>query len=146
MKSIPIDDASAKQLADFAVKTYSLDVNYRNGFDAIRAKLADAGFTGDTITIADGETTAEPAEKPLKRVKIMIPAQDGPGGNEPVPLGINGHVILIQRDVEVVVTENYVQLLKDAIKLVPETDDQGRIVRMKRVPTHSFSMLGEVAA
>lgn len=47
-----------------------------------------------------------------KKAKIMIPSTEH--DREPVSVGVNGYVFLIQRDKEVEVPESVVQVLRDA--------------------------------
>lgn len=47
-----------------------------------------------------------------KKVKLMIPSTEH--DRQPVPVGINGYVFLIERDKEVQVPESVVQVLRDA--------------------------------
>lgn len=50
-----------------------------------------------------------------KRVAITIFEQDGDGGDQPVPVGVNGRVYVIKRGVRVMVPRAVVNVLNDAV-------------------------------
>jgi hypothetical protein len=79
-----------------------------------------------------------------KRFKVMINQQDSFDGKYDVPLGVNGVVHQIKRGVEVILDEDYLQVLKDSIidQVVQDGEGNDEIVKIAR---YSFSVLGEVA-
>ncbi|MCV0395476.1 MAG: hypothetical protein K5872_22270 [Rhizobiaceae bacterium] len=150
---VKIDKASAAQLAAYANTYHGLDVNYRMGAAAIVAKLEAAGVTVDEIEVEDASVQSRPpvaepvtADAPRKKMVIMIPNQNEPGGKDPVPVGVNGKVYLIKRGVEVTVPEEVVEVLRNANKIQYDKGPNGEPINPTPVPTHNFSILGTVAA
>lgn len=144
-----IADASKAQLTTFATTTLGLELGSRDTAADIRAKIAEAGFSGEEIEIEDeapGEkskplTMADVAER--KTVLINIPQNDGPGGTEAVPVGVNGKVARIMRGVDVRVPIEYVEVLKNATKTVYGRGPNQELIEPRQVPTYPFSIVGE---
>lgn len=124
---VTIADASATQLADFAVKNFGLDVSFRTGKERILAMLQTVGFTGAEIEVDGGQTNAgdAPAKvivpsrggKARRMVRITIQEQDIPGstaGTEPVPVQHNGSLMYIPRGIEVEIPYEYFDILMNA--------------------------------
>lgn len=147
---IKINDATASQLAEFASVRFGLDgVNHRMGTDAIRAKLAMTGFSGDEIEVKDPEPVAETVKAvgaaARKLIPILIPTQNEPGGKDPVVVGVNGVVARIKRGVVVEVPEEYVHALQNAQRVQFDKDENGRPINPIMVPTHPFSIMSAAA-
>lgn len=147
---IDINAASATQLAEFAAVHLGLDVNFRMGADAIRAKMALAGFTGGEIEVKEQAPAAlvadgAPIAAKRRHVRIIIPNQNEPGGKDPVVVGVNGVVARIKRGVEVDVPEEYVHALENALKVQYERDENGKPINPIMVPTHPFSVISRAA-
>jgi hypothetical protein len=149
LKTIPINDASATQLAEFAVTNLGLDVTHRLGKDAIRAKMAVTGFDKDTIEIDVPEVSVAKAPvegaKQRKYVEVMIATEERPGGADPVPVGLNGRVMWIERAKPQRVPREYYQVLLDAVKKVYDPNPAGGLMPARDVPTYPVSLLREVA-
>lgn len=68
---------------------------------------------------ADGtEVAAKPVKEkaPAKTMhRLTIHSSDSPGGHDDVPIGINGYVYLIKRDMEVTVPSEVISALHDAV-------------------------------
>jgi len=146
---IAINDAAASQLAEFATVNLGLEVNYRMGVDKIRGIMSASGYDKDFIEVEDaapvqaqriaiGQTVAD-ADRKL--VKIIIAQQDGPGGKEPVVVGVNGRVARIERGKEVLVPIEYIEALKNANKVTYDKGPNGEPINPSFVPTHPFSIL-----
>lgn len=153
MKKIPIATATAAQLADFASSHLGLEVNFRMGTAAIRAKMATTGFTKDEIEVDEPEEPA-PAQpvaagaKPREYVTIMIAAQESPGGSEPVPVSVNGKAMWIERSKPSRVPIEYYLALKNAVKYVydPDPGPRGGLLPPREVTTYPVTLLADVAA
>jgi len=152
VKQIPINEASAKDLADFATANLGLEVNFRMGSAAIRAKMATTGYTKDYIEIEEAEPVA-PAPvaegaAPRKFVIIMIAAQETPGGSEPVPVSVNGRAMWIERSKPSRVPIEYYQALMNAVKYVydPDPGPKGGLLPARAVTTYPVTLLADVAA
>jgi hypothetical protein len=149
LKTIPINDASATQLAEFAVTNLGLDVTHRLGKDAIRAKMAAVGFDKDTIEIDVPEVSVPKAPvegaAPRKYVEVLIATEERPGGSEPIPVGLNGRVMWIERAKPQRIPRDYYQVLLDAVKQVYDPNPAGGTMPPRNVPTYPVSLLREVA-
>lgn len=146
-KQVPLMSASATQLADFAVKNLGLEITPKMSADAIRAKIATTGYAKDFIDIDEPEpasapssAAAAPVEK-RKTVRIIIPHQEGPGGKEHVPVGVNGRVYRIMRGTPVDVPAEVVEVLEHAQKIVYERGTSGEPINPRLVPEYPFSVL-----
>lgn len=150
-KKIAYLTASLPQLVVYAETVLGLEFAHNIGEAKLRAKIAEAGFSGDEIEVEDDETETQPA-KPLtpadviasgrKRVRIVIQMQEGvPGGSEAVPIGVNGTVARVMRGVEVDVPAEYVEVLDNARKTVYGRDQDGRLTSPTQVHLYPFSIL-----
>lgn len=148
LKTIPINEATATQLAEFAVTNLGLDVTHRLGTAAIRAKMGATGFDKDTIEIEVPEVSAAKAPvegaAPRKYVEVMIATEERPGGAEPVPVGLNGRVMWIERAKPQRIPRDYYQVLMDAVKKVYDPNPEGGLMPARDVPTYPVSLLREV--
>jgi hypothetical protein len=145
---INIDEATASQLAEFASAHLGLDVHFKQGKDHIRAKLAQVGFTGAEIEVADPTppTAAEAAtaakdEAARRKIKILIPQQETPGGKEAASVRVNGKVALIKRGQPVDVPEEYVEALNNAKTVQYDIGPNGEPINPTLVPRIPFSVL-----
>lgn len=149
---VPFATANRAQLYAFATVGMGLEVAHNIGEANLRAKILEAGFTGEEIEVADEllVTTAKqltPADvAKRKTVRIMIPLQEGvPGGMDAVPVGVNGKVARIMRGKEVDVPVEYVEALKNAVKVIYDRDEHSRPINPREVPIYPFSILAAVA-
>lgn len=152
---IDITEATATQLAEYATVHLGLpNVRHTMGRDKIIALMAQTGFNQTTIDVDAPEpmkvgaaNDAAPAAEKRKMVTIMISVQELPGseGKEPVPVGVNGKVMLIERGKPQTVPVEYVEALRNAVKLSPIVDDNGKLIGMTPVPTYPFSTLSQAA-
>lgn len=144
-KSIPLSEATATQLADFAAANLGLDVQFRMGVDKIRAVMATAGYDKDFIEVDEPQPAVAPrpaeAVAQRKMVTIRIPNQESIGGKEPVPVGVNGKVYLIKRDTDVPVPVEVVHVLKNANRVVFDKGPNGEPINPTFVPTYPFSIV-----
>jgi hypothetical protein len=155
----PITEATVGELRDFAIIDMGLDdVKPGDKRETIIAKLAQAGYNIPTITIANPEAVIAPKEasaiggqrRPGKNpgdpddIRIMLHKTDKAGGSRPVPVGVNGRIMLIPRGEQVWVPEPYVQVLKNAVELqYPPYDSDGDFLgglkEPEEVPAYPFS-------
>lgn len=63
-----------------------------------------------------------PADEP--RWIIKISATELPGGKDPVPVGVNGRAVVIQRDMEAEVPHRYVEALQHAVRTAVTQDQR----------------------
>lgn len=105
----------------------------------------DAKAPDDTVAPEGGapppvlDSQTPPAEgDDLVRIRINI--TDTPGGNEPVPVSVNGRAMLIPRDKDVEVPSKYVEALEHAVehRYEPADDGNGLKPEPRLVPKYPF--------
>ncbi len=146
MNTININEATGPQLVWFAQNALNIEGIRPNMSKAeMIAKIRAVGYDKDTIEVEDIQPArakaAEASEDGRKMVKIRIPASDAPGGQDPVPVSVNGSAMLIPRDVDCDVPESYYEALKNAVRLVYTPLPDGGISAPKEVPAYPFSRL-----
>jgi hypothetical protein len=154
----PITEATVGELRDFAIIDMGLDdVKPGDKRETIIAKLAQAGYNIPTITVPNpvaSVTLKEPDQRGGQRrtnpvtgveeVRIMLHRTDKAGGLRPVPVGVNGKIMLIPRGEAVWVPEAYVDVLQNAVELqYPPYDSDGDFLGglkpPEEVPAYPFS-------
>lgn len=149
-KKIPLTEATATQLAEFAENTLGLEgINYRQGADSIRSKIAVAAYDKDYIEVEIAEADVKRIDPPQpvgerRMATISIQTQDTPGGSDPVPVAVNGKQMFITRNKDVTIPWEYYHALDNARKLVYEIDDIGRLKPDPReAHEYPFSLIHE---
>jgi hypothetical protein len=82
------------------------------------AELAPAAETQDDQARAEAQIkiqTGDSQNDPKWIIKIA--STELPGGRDPVPVGVNGRVALIQRDMEAEVPHRYIEALRNAVRI-----------------------------
>lgn len=136
-------------LARHVAANMGLDVKPKMGKPAILAAMATAGFETEFLEVEDDTEEDAPIERrepprtrhtPGKRmVKLLIPVEEKPGGNEPVFTSHNGVAMLIPRNKEVWVPYERYMILMDAVAHIAETDENALITGYRKVPQHPVS-------
>lgn len=121
---VPVDKATAAQLANFGMLVYGLSFDEGMKPVQIVAKLQEAGFNGETIPLIETQAPREVSPAGHKKRKnpdtgksetlIRLHASNVPGGSSVVPVGVNGSVMLIPRDEDSWVPDDYVHALGNA--------------------------------
>lgn len=133
IKEIPFAEATATQLADFAATNYGLDVRHTMGSAKIIQALQSVGYDKQTITVQVADVPQPVASGNKRRMaEINIPEQDKPGGSEPVFVSVNGRGMYIPRDRECTVPYEYYDALRNAVKHVYDTDENGGLITPPR--------------
>lgn len=139
MKKILLKDATKEQMMAFAETTLGISSPANIGVDTLRAKI-QAAWTHDEITVDDSApakpmegtaphpATAAQAGPERKMVRVIIHKTDEPGGDEPVPVGVNGRVMLVPRGKQVDIPEDYFHVLSNASRLHYDTDGNGSLI------------------
>ena len=108
----------------------------------------DSGAGNHDAGQGDGAMAGEVVERDAhgrdrKMYRLTLNSDDKPGGDSPLPVGVNGYVWTIPRDVEVEVPESVIDVLNDAVFTVMEKvgeDDEGRpVYKDRNVKRFSFS-------
>ncbi len=134
----PIAKASDAELRDFAELVLQLNAEGCGTRARLLALIrpawpADYIFVeaADAAAAGDGEEPQADAARPQAQVKlaggggskddpkwlIRISATELTGGKDPVPVGVNGHIVVIQRNMEVEVPHRYIEALRNAVRV-----------------------------
>jgi len=135
MQRIEIADATAEQLRQFGSIILGLQLGGTENRQTMIAKFSEAGYGPDFINLGDpatapvgspkegGAFNSRLNERGDTEVRIVIHKQDKAGGEEPVPVAVNGRSMWMPRGVPHLVPETYVEVLDHAIeKIYPEYD------------------------
>ncbi len=157
-REIKIADATEEELRTFGRGTLGLSLPPNCKIETLRSKIQQA-WDKEHILLADpDQPEAPPAgaapqpvtdeQQPPKRkmVRINIPITEEAGGTEPVPVGVNGSIMLIPRGEDVDVPEPYVEALEHAITHVYDPLPEGGINPVPRkVPLYPFQVKRQAA-
>lgn len=129
-KSVPLDRASAQQMRDFARGILGLPVDDNASPSILRAQIAQANPELTEIIVLENEPAIEPVSEPHVtasvmekedktsiRVRVRVMAGNGKGGKEPVPVGVNGSVMLVPREQEVIIPYAFYEVLTNAVQM-----------------------------
>jgi hypothetical protein len=153
-----IADCSLGEIRGFLSDVLGVpDLHGRETLVQLQAKLAQVGYTVKFITVPFEYAASMPdAVRPTdtdryrtnedgsKSVKIIIQTSDRAGGDRPVPVGVNGRIMLIPRGTPVWVPESYVEVLKHAVEHAYDEYDAdsnifGGLQARKDVSAYPFS-------
>lgn len=155
MKKIEIEKATVEELRTFATVVLGLEVDGRATRDSILGKMAAAGYGVAHITLPEAAPegppehragrafNTRPAKDGGKEIRIRLHTQEKPGGDQPVPVGVNGSMILVPRGEDIWLHEKFVKVLENAVEEVyQEYSDDGGLGGLnepRRVPSYPFS-------
>ncbi len=157
MKLIPIAEATGPQLRTFAQDTLGIDIRAKDSAEQIRAKVQMAWDRDIPVnepnpapTLAGDQpkpVTNEQLEPEEGMVRIFIGIQEEAGGSDPVPVGVNGRIMLIPRGKNVDIPERYLEALQHAVtfKYDPLEDGMGINPVPREVQLYPFQVVGRVA-
>ena len=156
-RKIQLTDATADQCREFANNTLGLNLPVNTKPETVRAKIA-ASWDKDFIMVepeakvdkqegaAPTPVTAEQAEVKPKMVRIHINVTEESGGNEDVPVGVNGKVMLIPRGKDVDIPEPYFLVLQNAIAHKWDALPGGGMApEPRKVPMYPFQVISQAA-
>ena len=163
---IAFADATDSQLYDYVTGTLNLDVPQTASRSVLLAKLAQATTAREIeVEVTEKRKPGRPArdkaddaededdapiakktpeelalERANEKIKIEIPSQPSAGGDEPVPLSVNGRVFFIPRDKTVEVARKYVEVLENAVQYIYPENDASGLGEPRKVPMYPFSV------
>ncbi len=154
-KTIALRDADLEELFYFANTVLQLNVPRTTKEDNLRGKIMMA-HEGD-ITVPVDMSASAPAEvrstttSPLKqgsskgvpKVMLNIAVAEGDGGDRPVPVGVNGSIMLVPRGKDVEVPWPYYLALKAAVKTIHAQDTNTGDMESHDTPSYPFSVRRE---
>lgn len=160
-KQVPFDEATPEQLRAFAQDHLGLDIHHNTGIDKIRSKIRtayqkehilvedvggqpDAPVVEQTVSVAQRTAAikTEATKGTAKKVRIIINTSEEVGGEEPVPVGVNGSIMLIPRGKECEIPIAYFNVLKEAKRLVYDRGPNDELILPPReVQQYPFQVL-----
>lgn len=155
MKQVDINQATHDELLEYGRNTLGLSLQPNTGLEKLRAKIMEASDKA-YITIAEPEVPAaqvgdEPrpvetqqAAPGRNMVRINIAVQEDAGGKDPVPVGVNGKIMIIPRGEDVDIPEEYFEALSHAVshKFDPNEDGDGLNPIPRKVSLYPHQVLG----
>lgn len=156
MRKILLAEATADELRTFGHVFLGLEIKGNESRNVMLGKLSEAGYTLPFIQLTDpvvptGATTMDGPRsirtRPdgVREARIVVHVQDRPGGDQPVPVGVNGRHMLIPRGEPVFVPEPYIEALDHAEEYVydeydPDLDGGlGGLSQRRTVKSYPFS-------
>lgn len=146
-----IDEATVEEIRVFARTAFGLDIGAQEHKSTVLEKLATVGYSSDEITIfapvdprkTSGTVGTVKNDAGKECYNVIIPEENGPGGQEPVPVGVNGNVMLIPRGKECLVPVEYIEVLRNAVRdeYDPVTTGYGGITKPRKVPAYPIQIL-----
>lgn len=163
-KEVKLSEATPAELRDYGRLYLGLAFDDNTPAEKMLTEISKAIQTDKIIVPADPAPRARAqAIKPPRvmtpdaadvgaapgqeKVLIRIMATRDPGGDQPVPVGVNGSVMLIPRNRDVEIPRAFYEVLRNAVEFQydPDIDAQGRVVGVKspprEVPAYPFSLL-----
>jgi len=156
MSLIQITDATPAQLRAFGANTLGLELHGRETAQMMVGKFAEVGYNLETIKLEEPATV--PSGRPdgdtafntrvradgIKEARIVIHTQDKPGGEEPVPVTVNGSKMFIERGVPSWVPEHFIEALDHAVEDVYSefaggSGNLGGLAKPRKVHSYPFS-------
>ncbi len=156
MKLIPIGEATGPQLRKFAQETLGIEVKSTMGIAKLRAAvesawdrdipIMDEAGAGELAGDQPQPVRARHLPPPAGKVRINIGIQEEAGGNDPVPVGVNGKIMLIPRGKDVDIPESYLEALQHAVTYKYDSlpDGMGINPVPREVQLYPFQIRGRV--
>jgi hypothetical protein len=159
--TVPLADATLAQLRAFALTHLQLDVPKTANRDMLIGKISQAWDKPEIPVAAEtleakpegkaprpaNKKQADPTDTDSKKdpmIRIYINISETKGGSDPIPVGVNGRVMLVPRGKEIDVPSRYVHALKNAKTLVYGNDEKGRFDPTPReVPAYPFQVISQ---
>jgi len=153
-RQIEIGKATHAELLTFARDTLGFNLPPNTKEETLRARIG-AAWNKDHILVAEAvpdeptqvgdqprPATADQQAPENDKVRIIVQVTEEAGGNEPVPVGVNGKVMLIPRGEEVDIPRSYFEVLKNAITHKYEAMPGGGMNPIPRkVPLYPFQLV-----
>jgi len=154
MKQVLITDASDAELRSFANDTLGLNLPPNTKTDTLRGKIRlawDKDFVLTDDDPVDAPTQEGDAPVPITESqalpkegyrRIILQETDDSDGMEPVPVGVNGKIMLVPRGKEVDIPEAYYHVLCNAIThKFDALPDGGINPDPRKVPLYPFQLV-----
>lgn len=161
MTKIALEEATIPQLKKFGTEVLGLSFKVNESKPSILSKIATVRHDLEEIDIADDEegdaaqTKSAPAvaATPVKKarfhstsgkfdpvVTLNIQIEKAKGGERPVPVGVNGTVMLIPRGKDVEVPYRYFEALEKAVLTESDQDEETHEITSRDVYAYSYQV------
>ena len=156
MKLIPIGEATEAQLREFAQDTLGIEIKASAKIEQVRAQVEQAWDRDIPIIEAAPKPTlagdqpvpvTDTQQDPVEgKVRINIGIQETAGGNDAVPVGVNGRIMLIPRGKDVDIPESYLEALQHAVTFKYDALEDGMGINPvpRKVQLYPFQIIGRV--
>ena len=150
-RQVKIAEANHSELLMFARDTLGLNLPPNTKVETLIARIT-AAWDKEHILVPEAEpekpkqsgpkpqpVTSAQEEPEKAKVRVIIQVTEEAGGADPVPVGVNGKVMLIPRGEEVDIPESYFEVLQHAITHKYEAlPDGGMNPIPRKVPLYPF--------
>lgn len=147
---VQIDDASGPQLRQYARDNLGVEFDQFTPVETMRAQVRNAIAPKTAFLIAapdaplppkpKAKAEAEGAELP-EMVTVIIAATEEPGGDEAVPVGVNGKAMLIPRGEPSKIPYRYYEVLENAKEWVYPQLKDGGLGQPRAVYSYPFQVI-----
>lgn len=153
-RKVNLADATQPELIEFAQSTLGIMIPGNAKRETALAKVMSAWPDKDYILLEAKEeqaplsgqapkpATAVQGGPPPGYVRIIVQRQEGAGGDDPIPLGVNGKIMLVERGKESDIKDAYFRVLENAVKHVYESLTDGGInPEARKVATYPYQVI-----
>ncbi|MBF0175715.1 MAG: hypothetical protein HQL63_02530 [Magnetococcales bacterium] len=126
MIKVSLAEASRVQMQEFARDVLGVTLTRNLGADAMRERIRQAGYEEIDVKEEQAEEKkGQEYQEDADTVRIHLQRSDGKGGDRPVPVAVNGSLMLIPRGKAVRVPRKFVEALQNAKTTHFEQDEHG---------------------
>ena len=152
MSELTLETASFDQLKQIA-ELAGLDVAADMDLAALKSLIKDSMGDDPDFSVLQSAPYKFPAKKASSRkkssakasksdmVRLILSEQSGAGGDRPVPVGVNGKIMLIPRGEEVEIPRSYFEVLKAAQTQITNQESEHGILKTRDVSSYPFQLL-----
>ncbi len=105
----------------------------------------ESPIVSDGIKSEETKSVVQPKKSGEKYIRIRFQAKSHPNDTEDVPLGVNGEILNIQREKEVVIPERFVEVAQHAEQVYYKTVPGEKRKVPTKVITYPYTILGEAS-
>ncbi|MBF0136135.1 MAG: hypothetical protein H7833_05765 [Magnetococcus sp. DMHC-1] len=123
---VVLAEASRSQMQEFARDLLGINLPRNLGAETMRERIRQAGFEEIDVKEEQSEEKND-LENNVEgdAMRIHLQRSDGKGGDRPVPVAVNGSLMLIPRGKPVQVPRKFVEALQNARTTHFEQDENG---------------------
>lgn len=151
-KTVSLDKATGAEMRAFASSHLGMDFKFNDANEKVRAAIRQAWNKDEIVVDEPDEPSAQTGTPPgpaqaakegdAEKVRVIIHITEESGGEESVPLGVNGRVMLVPRGKEEDLPPAYFEVLKNAVRHVFDAlPDGGMSSVPRKVQAYPFQRL-----